>query len=110
MIVEQAIGMTRAVTPTISGGNVVLLAQQSVSNAPTGYITNPATNQGITYGSNGQGVPVSARDFKEYINQKDILLQYVFRRNGNNPCATSDNTNYASNWRFDFRIAFGRRT
>lgn len=113
MIVEQALGMARSVTVQISGGNVVLLAQQSVADYPTGWwTTDPTENIAFTYGSNGRGLPVSGRDFKEAL-FAHWPGAYAFQRNGvgsTNPCATSDNTNYASNWRFDFRIAFGRRS
>lgn len=110
VLLEQALGMSRSASCVLQDGNVVLLGQQSVANAPTGYTTNPATNTGVTYGPNGQGIPVSARDFKEYINITDIFLKYVYRRNEDFPCVFTDNTNYASQWRFDFKIAFGRRT
>lgn len=110
MLIESALGMQRSASVVIQDGNVVLLMQQSVSAAPGGYTNNPAQNQGRTHGANGAGLPVFNRDQRDPYLGGDPYLQFVYRRDGLAPCATNNITNYASNWRFDFRIAFGRRS
>lgn len=133
-LLEAHLGFSRALSLYISGGNLVLHRQQSVSVAPGGYGTfgngEPASyssfgsfpaSGGETVFNSLAGYPVyyggdASPQYKTqvYTDDTDVFgnptVPQANRKTGSNPPSTSDPTNFGATWRIDIRGQFGRRS
>lgn len=128
VLVEAEIGMARAFSLYLSGGNLMLHRQQSVGVPPGGWgvYGDPqgwgSGGDGVTSGGENvygtsQGIPVVQRDIRN--SPPDIYEPPGFftpavksnhRRGGAAACATSDITNFASTYQVEVIGRFGRRS
>lgn len=128
VLLEAGIGMARAMSIYIDGGNLVLRRQQSVSVAAGGFGTfgqTPSTSQSRSGGENvrgsADGIPVGPlRDTKgptidTASGFPDAALhvgsaRQTNRRGQSDACVFTDNTNYTSVYQVEIQGAFGRRS
>lgn len=127
-LLEAGLGIARAMHIKISGGNLVLQRQMSVSTPAGGYgsygtIASPAADNiegdEILY-QTGPGIPAwtstSAPYWKQ--SQRESATDSpvgpsdyeVHRNTGSDPCSTTDPTNYTSTYSVDVKGHFGRRS
>lgn len=127
-LMEAALGISRAMHVFISGGNLVLQREMSISTGAGGYgsygtIASPAADniEGSELLYNvGAGVPAWTSTSSPYKKsdsdetQTDSALgppnYEIHRISGSDPCSTTDPTNYRSIYSIDFRGHFGRRS
>jgi len=127
-LMEAELGMARAMHIYISGGNLVMEAEQSVGPATGGYTGNTngvkgfSRTDGINYNDGGnalynttQGIAVYKRDSKSYGYTAPAggFIAATFNdyeRGGASPCARSDTTVYTSVYSVDIKGRFGRRS
>lgn len=125
ILMEAELGMVRAFSLYISGGNLVLHRQQSVSTAPGGY-----GSWGTTYswlsgndgsgGSNTHGgtagipvVPITVVNVPVVYYTPNIGTPNRDARTeqgGPNACSTSLSTNFSSTYQVEIRGKYGRRS
>ncbi len=126
VLVEAEVGMCRAFSLYLSGGNLVLHRQQSVGVPPGGWGTYgnsgfsffaPADGTGgeNVYGS-AQGIPVVQIDQQdsaatiESVNLLTPQFKTNHRRGGANACSVSLSTNFGSTYSVEITGKFGRRS
>ena len=127
-LMEAELGMARAMHIYISGGNLVMEAEQSVAAATGGYTGNTdggvgfSRNDGLNYNDKGnalykttQGIVVFKRDSKAYGYTSPAggflnATYNTYERGGASPCARSDTTVYTSVYSVDIKGRFGRRS
>jgi hypothetical protein len=120
-LMESEINVSRAMHIFIDGGNLVLRREQSVGPPPGGYGSFPTLSDGANYNHRGSftrvstnGTPISLRASKSkgYSPGGTVLggSSTDFQRTGGDPCATSDNTNYQSQYLVEIVGRFGRRS
>lgn len=133
LMLEQGFGISRAMSVLISGGSLVLNVQQSVSVGSGGYrnwgaqeapFPPPTGNVDINGGRNDYdgGTPPSliyspasapGRKFSDFQNipGAEATVYYRWhRRDGNDPAAYSDPTNFSSTYSVNIQGRFGRRS
>jgi len=127
-LMEAEVGMARAMHIYISGGNLVMEAEQSVGAATGGYTGNTngvsgfSRYDGLNYNDRGnalysttQGIPIYNRDSKSYgyttpAGGSITTVWDTYERGGSSPCARTDTTNYQSIYSVDIKGRFGRRS
>ena len=120
VLMEAEIGMARAMSIYISGGNLVLHKQQSVSTAAGGYGTYGSAAEGFGARTGGEwvvgsanGIPVlvlDQRDTSPTISPNSFPSQQYRRGNGNACGLSSSGIAYASTYTVEIQGAFGRRS
>lgn len=127
VLVEAELGMARAFSLYLDGGNLVLHRQQSVSTAPGGFGSWGTTYNWVApadggggenlYGS-GPGIPVVqidlqnvAPDIRSPANNPTLPTRDMRTYPGGpNACSTSISTNFSSTYSVEIVGKFGRRS
>lgn len=127
VLVEAELGMARAFSLYLSGGNLVLHRQQSVSTPPGGFGSWGTTYDWVTpsdgsggenlYGS-AQGIPVAQIDLQNvspliYSPATNPTVPPRDSRTypgGSNACSTSLSTNFGSTYNVEIVGKYGRRS
>lgn len=138
ILLEVGFGFARAMSIYISGGNLVLHQQQSVTTSPGGYGNLPGNpggepanitvwagdnfrNGGEAVHNGTAGIPIyyggnSAPQYRaRQVNSSTGFPTWPavprnHRASGTQPPTTSDPTDIGSTWRIDLRGQFGRRS
>jgi len=120
VLMEAELGMARAMSIYISGGNLVLHRQQSVSTPPGGFGQYGAAAEGFGERSGGEwvvsssgGIPVlllDTRDVDTAISTNSFPNQQTRRGNGNACITSAPGVSYASTYTVEIEGAFGRRS
>lgn len=124
-LVEAALGFARAIDIYITGGNLVIRRQQSVSTPAGGYgswgdaIGNPQLQDrlgGETLYNVAPGVPalkITSSPYRKSSTSTQTTSGLpsgfqIHRRSGSDPCSTVDPSDYSSIYAIDIRGYFGR--
>lgn len=124
-ILEAAFGMVRMVSIYVEGGYLKLWQSQSVSNAPGGYQTfnldftsggQPRTIRIQHYGGSGAGVPVKMvwnSSTKKYTGGGPVTITpatTLHKWDGSSPPSPPSDPDFASDYTFNLKFRFGRRS
>ncbi len=119
VLMEAELGMARAFSLYLSGGNLVLHRQQSVANPPGGFGEYGSwTPFGNSFGGEWvfgvqpgiPVVPIQSRDSDPNFETNKGLPKGNHRRGGGDACSTNLATNFASTYQVEIVGKFGRRS